>query len=162
MSMRRTPLFSIPPGVPFLATLVDALMSGTLVPAISPTSDPLLLASATIYVPSRRSARVLEEVLANRMSGMAMLMPRILPLGDPAEIEDRIVPIDLADAALALPEAIDDLSRRLVLMQWIDRWRAAIDSLLRRNQTAQGDRPARDALLDVHELFQVAATRRDA
>ena len=162
MSMRRTPLFSIPPGVPFLATLVDALMNGTLVPAISSTSDPLLLASATIYVPSRRSARVLEEVLANRMSGMAMLMPRILPLGDPAEIEDRIVPIDLADAALALPEAIDDLSRRLVLMQWIDRWRAAIDSLLRRNQTAQGDRPARDALLDVHELFQVAATRRDA
>ena len=58
----RPHLFTIPPGAPFLATLVEMLCSGKLVPGYryDPT-DPLSLADVTIFVPTRRAARVLRS-----------------------------------------------------------------------------------------------------
>ena len=70
-------VFTIPPGLPFLKTLVEKLCSGDLVPGFRyDTADPLSLAGVTIFVPTRRSARVLRSELVD------------LPwraLGDPAD-----------------------------------------------------------------------------
>jgi hypothetical protein len=55
---RLSNVFTIAPGVPFLTTLVNAVRSGAFknMPAAD-RSDPLALASTTIYVPTRRAAR---------------------------------------------------------------------------------------------------------
>ena len=57
-------LFTIPPGSPFLPTLVDALFDGRLVGPLS--DDPAALADITIYVPTRRATRALIALLAER------------------------------------------------------------------------------------------------
>jgi ATP-dependent helicase/nuclease subunit B len=58
--MVRTPrVFTIPASVPFLPTLIKALLDGTLVPGFAPAQcgDPLALGSATTYLPTRRACR---------------------------------------------------------------------------------------------------------
>jgi len=80
--MSRGPrVFSIPPGAPFLPTLIDSLLDGTLVQGS--------LQDATIFLPTRRAARALAALLAARGEGRAQLLPRIVPLGeaDEAEVE---------------------------------------------------------------------------
>jgi len=53
-------IFSIPSGVPFLKTLAAALCDGRLNEEFRyDPADPLSLADVTIFVPTRRSARVL-------------------------------------------------------------------------------------------------------
>ena len=84
-------VFSIPPGVPFLPTLADALLGGTLVPGFSHDGDPLALADATIFVPTRRAARQLRAEFAARAGGTAIL-PTIRPLGDVDEDLDFFDP----------------------------------------------------------------------
>ncbi len=140
-------VFTIAPGSLFLVTFADRLLAGDLVPSIGPSADPLSLSAATIYVPSRRSARALEEVLAQRAGKGALLLPRILPLGDPAEIEERLPGFDMAEPP-PLPEAVSDLDRRLQLMKLIDLWRRQLD--LAQFGLAEG------------EVFQVARSRLDA
>ena len=81
MSTITTPrVYSIPPGVRFLPTLVDTFLAGDLVPGFVFDGDPLRLADATIYVPTRRAARELRAIFASRMGGSAIL-PVIRPLG---------------------------------------------------------------------------------
>ena len=57
-------VFSIPPGSPFLPTLVDALFEGRLVGMLP--DDPAALSDLTIYVPTRRATRALIALLAER------------------------------------------------------------------------------------------------
>ncbi len=79
MSGRTLPrVFSIPPGAAFLPTLADALLSGRLVPDFRHDGDPLKLAGATIYVPTRRAARELRAAFVEKVGGR---------LGDPADGE---------------------------------------------------------------------------
>src|SRR5690606_23835616 len=77
-------LFSIPPGVSFLPTLVDALLGGRLVPDFSyqDGDDPLKLAEATIYVPTRRAARELRGAFVERLGKKSAILPTIRPLGE--------------------------------------------------------------------------------
>ncbi len=64
MSVPEPPrVFSIPAGVPFLPTLAEALLAGELVPGFAFDGDPLTLADATIFVPTRRAARELRSVV---------------------------------------------------------------------------------------------------
>src|SRR5438309_741229 len=52
--MVHTPrVFTIPASAPFLPTLIEALLDGRLVPGFGTTGDPLALADATIYLPTR-------------------------------------------------------------------------------------------------------------
>ena len=62
-------VFSIPTGAAFLPTLADALLSGRLVPNFGHDGDPLKLAGATIYVPTRRAARELRSVFVEKSAG---------------------------------------------------------------------------------------------
>ena len=83
MNLRGKPnIFTIAPGAPFLTTLAEHLLDGTLVPGFKVGSDPLALAKATIYVPTRRAARALRSEFA-RLSGVsAAILPAIRPLGE--------------------------------------------------------------------------------
>src|SRR6266540_1747513 len=48
-------VFTIPASAPFVPTLIRALIDGTLVPGFPAARDPLALAGATLYLPTRRS-----------------------------------------------------------------------------------------------------------
>src|SRR6202023_3704502 len=75
--MVHTPrVFTIPASVPFLPTLIRALLDGALVPGFAPAQDrdPLALGSATIYLPTRRACRLARDMFLE-VSGMAAAMP---------------------------------------------------------------------------------------
>jgi ATP-dependent helicase/nuclease subunit B len=126
---RRTPhVFSIAAGLRFLPTFVDALMRGMLVPGF-PDHDPLSLASATIFLPTRRAARALSALLAERAAGSTRLLPRIIPLGDIDDTE-----IGLGDAEFttaldkgALPPSIGNTARRLILSRLVLAFARSVD-----------------------------------
>ena len=73
---------SIPPGAPFLESLADALLDGRLIDGFAPQRDPFALASATLYLPTRRAIRTLRQVLLDRLGGEAAILPRLLALGE--------------------------------------------------------------------------------
>src|ERR1051326_2468142 len=99
-------VFTIPASKPFAETLADGLISRT-----TAERDPLALANATIYLPTRRAARTLNETFA-RLLGGAALMPNVRPLGDVDE-EDFL--FEAGADALTLPPAIALLRRTLLL-----------------------------------------------
>lgn len=112
-------LFTIPACADFLDTLATALMAGDLVPGYVPREDPLALAEATIFVPTRRAARSLRERFRLALGGRAALLPRIRPLGgvDEDEILLRAEP-DAED----FPPALSGLERRLAMTRLILGW----------------------------------------
>jgi ATP-dependent helicase/nuclease subunit B len=114
-------VLSIPAGAPFLPTLADALLSGRLVPGFSHDGDPLKLAQATIYVPTRRAARALRGVLVERLGGVAAILPSIRPLG---EFDDDAAIFDGAGAdELSLDPPIGQLDRILLLSPLVQAWK---------------------------------------
>ncbi|AXS39074.1 double-strand break repair protein AddB [Breoghania sp. L-A4] len=112
-------LFTIPSGAAFLDTLVDSLLSGELVPGFDPARDPLALADATIFVPTRRAARTLRESFRLALGGSAALLPRIRPLG--GADEDEVLLRGEPDAEPLAP-AISGLERRLAMTRLILGW----------------------------------------
>src|ERR1700751_3537657 len=116
-------VFTIPPSAPFLPTLIDALTSGKL--GFAAARDPLALAAATLYLPTRRACRLARDAFLGVMTGDAAILPRIVPLGDIDEDEIAFAEAatgDIAVEALALPEALSATERRLLLTQLIRRW----------------------------------------
>src|SRR6187397_2042508 len=88
--LRRHRVFTIPAGAPFLPTLADALVSGRLAPLAS--GDPLALADATVFLPTRRAVRAFREALIERLGGGTAILPRILPVGDVDEEDHLLAP----------------------------------------------------------------------
>jgi ATP-dependent helicase/nuclease subunit B len=151
-SFGRANVFTIAPGAPFLASFVAALLDGQIVPGLDRTQGPLALARATIYVPTRRARRALVAALAEA-AGHATLLPRIGALG--ALDDDEPHPDDdstLADAAI--PPAIGDLERRLLLTHLVLGWTRNLESAI-----ARADSPV-DA--DEAEARAVGSTAADA
>ena len=125
MPASKPNVFNIPASAPFLAVLIDALRAGKLVPGFPATRDPLELSLATLYLPTRRACRLAREVFLDRLDGDAAILPRIVALGDLDEDEIAFAEAatgDLAKAALALPEALPPLERRLLLAELILKW----------------------------------------
>jgi ATP-dependent helicase/nuclease subunit B len=116
-------VFSIPPGAPFLPSLVDGLIGGRVVAGLAGLDA---LSEATLYLPTRRAARALAALLAERAGGRAVLLPRIVALGeaDDAAFEE-------ADSAFAggdaLAPPIPPLERRLILTRLVQRWSREVD-----------------------------------
>ncbi|MEX2129278.1 MAG: double-strand break repair protein AddB [Xanthobacteraceae bacterium] len=114
----RHRVFTIPASVPFLPTLAEALLDGKLVPGFAPRHDPLALAAATVYLPTRRAAQALGEALLDALGREAALLPRILPLGevdedalafaDTAGLPERPSPLSTAARRLALAKLVRD------------------------------------------------------
>jgi ATP-dependent helicase/nuclease subunit B len=123
-------VFSIPAGIPFLDTLAGALLDGTLVPGFRPAGDPLALADATIYVPTRRAARALRSIFVERCDGRAAILPTVRPLGDIDEDGDAF----LADAGELLdePPPMGGLDRLLLLAPLVQQWKNRIPAHLAR------------------------------
>ena len=93
-------------------------MSGELIEGFDPASNPLLLPTATIYVPNRRAARALTEAFVKRFEGSATLLPKIRTLGDVDDDEfDLETSIELANA---LPQSINSLERNGEVGYFID------------------------------------------
>ncbi len=75
-------LYTIPAGVPFAAALVDGLKSLAM--------DPGDLARAIVLLPSRRAARALRLAFLAANGETAMLLPRMVPIGD-VEADDPVL-----------------------------------------------------------------------
>ncbi|SKA03410.1 double-strand break repair protein AddB [Consotaella salsifontis] len=119
----RPHLFSIPPGVPFLRTLAGALASGELVPGFSAAGDPLAFAAATIFVPTRRAARVLAAEIGAALGGEAAILPSIRLLG--AVDETSLV---FTSGAPDLSATMDALERRLLIARLVRQWKSQIST----------------------------------
>src|SRR6059058_611998 len=76
--------------------------------------DPLGLARGRILLPNNRAVRTVTEAFV-RASGSGLLLPRLIPIGDP-ELDERIGgALEPIDDAEAIPPAIDPLQRLLTL-----------------------------------------------
>jgi ATP-dependent helicase/nuclease subunit B len=116
-------VFTIPASAPFLPTLIEALSAGKL--GFAAAGDPLALAAATLYLPTRRACRLMREAFLGARGGDAAILPRIVAIGDIDEDEIAFAEAatgDLAAEALALPEALGGLERRLLLTQLVAKW----------------------------------------
>jgi len=117
-------VFSVPSSAPFLRTLITALIDGELVEGFSARSHPERLATATLYLPTRRAGRMAHEIFLDVLGTDAVLLPRIIPLGDVDEEELAFAQAVSPDALdpLDMPPALDGLQRRLLLAQLIAAW----------------------------------------
>jgi ATP-dependent helicase/nuclease subunit B len=107
-------VYSIPTEQPFLDTLVAGLMRRA-------GKTPLALAGMTVLLPTRRAARSLREAFLRAGNGAAMLLPRMLPVGDLDPEELALLPDEAEGAApgFDLPPAVPELRRRLLLTRLV-------------------------------------------
>jgi ATP-dependent helicase/nuclease subunit B len=105
-------VFTIAAGTAFAETLARGVI------ARKGADDPLVLADATIFLPTRRAVRTLSEAFA-RVLGGAALLPQIRPLGD---VDDDDFAFDPAGEDIALPPSIAPVRQRLLMATLVQRW----------------------------------------
>ena len=106
-----------------MPTLIEALIGGKL--GFAAARDPLALAAATLYLPTRRACRLARDAFLEVLKDDAAILPRIVAIGDIDEDEIAFAEAatgDIAADALALPEAVGRSERRLLLTQLITTW----------------------------------------
>jgi ATP-dependent helicase/nuclease subunit B len=108
-------VFTIPPSAPFLRALARGILDGKVIPGFTPRAKPELLADATVYLPTRRSARALAAVLLEETKSPALLLPRIVPLGD---VDEEVFAFEPGGLEPLAP-AISSGERRLALAKLI-------------------------------------------
>ncbi|MFD1747238.1 double-strand break repair protein AddB [Rhizobium helianthi] len=122
---REKRILTIPPAIPFLRTVAAALCDGRLLSTYRyDDQDPLSLAKVTIYVPTRRAARVLRSEFVDLLGGRSAILPVIRPLGetdDDSGLFDVVAPEEMD---LAVP--IGGTQRLLELGRLILAWRNAL------------------------------------
>src|SRR3954468_22569503 len=116
-------VYTIPPDRPFLATLARGLLAMA-------EGDPLRLARMTVLLPTRRAARSLREAFLRLTGeggtpGGTLLLPRMRPIGD-LDADEIALGLDgIDDPTLAIPPAIPELRRRLLLTRLVLGWSRA-------------------------------------
>src|SRR5262249_56203327 len=80
-------VFTIPASAPFVPVLIRALLDGKLVGGFPSGNDPLALANATLYLPTRRACRLARDQFLDVTGGEAAILPRIIAIGDVDEDE---------------------------------------------------------------------------
>ncbi|MFO1046804.1 MAG: double-strand break repair protein AddB [Geminicoccaceae bacterium] len=90
-------------GQPFLPTLIAGLL------------DRDDLADLTLLLPSRRACLSARETFQRASGGATLLLPRLLPVGEPDEAELALS----GTLELALPPVMPPLRRRLLLMRLV-------------------------------------------
>ncbi len=117
---QRVAVFTIPSHRSF----ADALAAGLIARF---GKDPLGLAQGRILLPNNRAVRAVTEAFV-RASGRGLLLPRLIPVGDP-ELDERLGgALDRLDQGEFAPPAIDPLERLLRLAS-IVRGEGAAESL---------------------------------
>src|SRR5437016_6337549 len=157
-------VFTIPASTPFVPTLIRALIDGTLVPGFPATRDPLALARATLYLPTRRACRLARDLFLDVTKESAAILPRIVAIGDVDEDEIAFAEAAtgaLAAEALALPPALGGLERRLLLARLVLRWAAQIAPDARGEAALVANNPASALALadDLARLMDDMTTR---
>ena len=112
----RPALFTIASHIPF----VDALAAG-IADKYADLDDPLALARVLVLLPTRRACRALQDAFLRHSGGRALLLPRMVPIGD---IDEDALPLDLlametSEAVPEVPPAIGDMRRRLLLARLV-------------------------------------------
>src|ERR1700760_2081660 len=116
-------VFSVPVSVPFLRSVIAALIDGRLVEGFEARTNPEKLAQATLYLPTRRAGRMARELFLDELATDAAVLPRIVALGDIDEDELAFAQAATPGAAaLEIPPAMDGFQRRLLLAQLIALW----------------------------------------
>jgi len=116
-------VFNIPASAPFLRTLIRALLDGRLLPGFPAGDDPLELARATLYLPTRRACRLAREIFLDCMLNRAAILPRIVPIGRVDEDEIGFARWAGGDASdIAIADAIGDFQRKIALAKLILGW----------------------------------------
>ncbi len=110
--------FSIDANVPFAAQLAAGILETW-------GEDPLALAKITLYLPTRRSCRSVQDAFLEASEGRALILPRMIPLGDLDD--EELLLSDESDGALdladeAVPPAMPELRRTLLLSVLIRKW----------------------------------------
>ncbi len=121
-------VFTIPASAPFIPTLIKALRDRRLIPGFPGSDDPLALARATLYLPTRRACRLARDLFLDITGGSAAILPRIVALGDLDEDEIAFAQAaagGIGATALDLHDPIGGLERRLLLAQLIAQWAAS-------------------------------------
>ena len=122
-------VYSIAAGRPFLRDLAEALHKFC-------GDDPTRLADVTIYLPTRRAVRALNEAFVATSTAHATLLPRVKALGDVEEDEFVAFAGD-PDDEIEFAPSIAPLARRFALARLVaardrrffdgqERWAAAI------------------------------------
>ncbi|MGF1550867.1 MAG: double-strand break repair protein AddB, partial [Sphingomonadaceae bacterium] len=107
---RRPALYTIPPHRAF----ADALAAG-LVARFA--KDERGLADGLVLLPNNRAVRTMTDAFVRRSAG-GLLLPRLIPVGDP-ELDERVGgALDPIDAE-PVPPAIDPVERLLLLADLI-------------------------------------------
>ncbi len=118
-------VFSVPVSAPFLRTVIAALVDGRLVDGFGARAQPERLAQATLYLPTRRAGRMAREIFLDELKAEAVMLPRIVALGDIDEDElafaDESERYDGA-APLEIPPKLGELERRLTLARLVAAW----------------------------------------
>ncbi len=118
MSTATPKVLNIPAGVAFADALAEGVIRRW-------GDDPLILARVRILLPNRRACRVLQEAFLRVSQARALLLPRLLPLGDLDADELELTSGDVVSDAAAeteIPPAIPALRRQLLLARLIMKW----------------------------------------
>jgi len=118
-------VFSVPASVPFLRAVIAAFVDGGLIEGFEARAHPERLAEATLYLPTRRAGRLVREIFLHELNTQAVLLPRIVALGDIDE--DELAFAEEADslggkASLDIPPQLGELERRLTLARLVAMW----------------------------------------
>jgi ATP-dependent helicase/nuclease subunit B len=141
-------VFTIPAGLPFVDVLAAGILDKT-------SGDPLRLACVTVLLPTRRARRSLAEAFLRQSNGKALLLPRMVALGDVDEDEilfsGSFAPEDgVAGAdAFGVPPALSGLKRQLMLAK-----------LVRAMDKEAGPEQAVDLAQELARLLDHVATER--
>ena len=109
--LRRRAVYTIPTNRSFADSLVAGLIARF-------GREPLALANGRILLPKNRAVRSITEAFV-RASGSGLVLPRLIPIGDP-ELEERIGgALDPADLDDPVPPAVDPLQRLLALAELV-------------------------------------------
>ncbi len=112
---------------------------------LQPGADPLALAAATIYLPTRRACRLAQKIFLDVLKRDAAILPRIVPIGDVDEDELAFAEAAIGETggtALDLPDAIEGLERKVLLAQLILKWAATPEMRGDRNLSLVANSPA--------------------
>jgi ATP-dependent helicase/nuclease subunit B len=125
MASPKPRVYTIPASAPFLRTLIDALVNNRLGLNFPKAGDPLALANATLYLPTRRACRLAREMFLHTIGTGAAILPRIVPIGDVDADEIAFAEAaagETSELALELQDPLGGLERRLVLAELILKW----------------------------------------
>jgi ATP-dependent helicase/nuclease subunit B len=108
-------IYTIPPDQPFLAALAKGLLRES-------GGDPAVLARHTILLPTRRAVRAMGDAFLRASDGRALLLPRLMPVGDLDADELSLLGDEGEDGDIGIPPAVPELRRILMLTRLVLRW----------------------------------------